>query len=201
MSHKPHTNLTNREKLVILDKLDRNEITAGEACVKYSLHRNTMPNWRKDREKIEKQVEEEGRPEKKRVRVDDGLGCIQAGVKEFYDENQAQPEELKQPLTCKLLCLCLSLFQIFLTTLLLCASGRIIVRKAINIKNKLMAEHEGTELLSDLELNAFEKFNASRSWAGKFARESGWRLEEVYQPISGTSAKVVLPCTHSTCSV
>jgi hypothetical protein len=64
-----------------------------------------VPNWRKERENIEKQVKEEGRPEKKRAMVDDGLERIRAGLKSFYDDNLELPEGLKQPLTRKLLCL------------------------------------------------------------------------------------------------
>ena len=90
---------------MIWNQLDRKEITVDEACLKYNLSSNTVHNWRKDRENIEKQVEEEGRPEKKRVMVDDGLGRIQEGVKAFYDDNQDLPEGHKQPLTRKLLCL------------------------------------------------------------------------------------------------
>jgi hypothetical protein len=72
-SHKPRTNLSNKQKIMILNQLDRKEILVGKACLKYNLSSNTVSNWRKDRENIEKQVEEEGRPEKKRVMVDDGL--------------------------------------------------------------------------------------------------------------------------------
>ena len=43
---------------MILNQLDRKEITVGKACLKYNLSRNTVPNWRKDRENIEKQVED-----------------------------------------------------------------------------------------------------------------------------------------------
>jgi hypothetical protein len=104
-SHKPHTNLSNKQKIMILNQLDRKEITVGKACLKYNLSRNTVPNWRKERENIEKQVKEEGRPEKKRAMVDDGLERIRAGLKSFYDDNLELPEGLKQPLTRKLLCL------------------------------------------------------------------------------------------------
>ena len=79
----------------------------------------------------------------------------------------------------------LILCRIFLTTLILSASGGIIAGKAIEIKNKLMEEHaEGTKLLSDLELVAFSKFKASMSWVDKFIRVSGWCDKVSSQPVS-----------------
>ena len=96
----------------------------------------------------------------------------------------------------------LILCRIFLTTLILSASGGIIAGKAIEIKNKLMEEHaEGTKLLSDLELVAFSKFKASMSWVDKFIRVSGWCDKVSSQPVSISSVKVVRPCTQSTCSI
>ncbi len=81
-------------------------------------------------------------------------------------------------------------FSDILTTILLCASGRIIAEKAIDIKHKLMEEQEeGTKLLLDLELVAFSKFKASMSWVDTFARVSGWRDLVSSQPVSISSVK------------
>lgn len=70
-----------------------------------------------------------------------------------------------------------------------------IAEKARDIKTELTRQHERTELLSQSELNRFKNFHASKSWARKFARDSGWHLEEVHHRNS-TSAVVDFPCKH-----
>lgn len=84
-SQKTQTCLTNRQKLLILDELDKTVSSAAAVCVKYNVHRNTVSNWKKNRGEIEQQVEEEGRAEKKRALAEDA--------------DQALPKDLRLPLT------------------------------------------------------------------------------------------------------
>lgn len=58
-----------------------------------------------------------------------------------------------------------------------------------------MRQHERIGLLSESELRAFKNFKSTKSWASKFARDSGWTLKEVRHHNS-TSAKVAFPCKH-----
>lgn len=117
MNHSPEATLaptcrkrlTYREKLSILDGLERGEFTAAGVCAKYHLHRNTLPNWRKAREKMKKIVEEECQSERKRAMVRDPLSRIRSGLEKFYNENNAQPDSLKIPLTRKFVLIMISI--------------------------------------------------------------------------------------------
>ena len=55
---KRRASLTNTQKLLILNKLEKNEITLDEVTADYNVCKNTVKKWRRD--KIEGQVQEEG---------------------------------------------------------------------------------------------------------------------------------------------
>ena len=96
---KRRASLTNTQKLLILNKLEKNEITLDEVTADYNVCKNTVKKWRRD--KIEGQVQEEGHSERKRAATNDGLNRIRAGVKEFVNNNRAQSRERQIHLTCK----------------------------------------------------------------------------------------------------
>mmetsp|Transcript_12391 Transcript_12391/g.21463 ORF Transcript_12391/g.21463 Transcript_12391/m.21463 type:complete len:383 (-) Transcript_12391:294-1442(-) len=152
-SPKERVELTNRQKLAILDEIDR-KITSQKAVVaKYGINRNTIYYWRKNKDMIKQSIEEEGRGDMKRVQANDGLMRIRDGVRAFFDVGAY----LNLPLT-----------------------RAAIAAKAVEIKGNLLRQHKESPMLSDLELKALSEFKASESWAGKFARDNGWRSKALH---------------------
>jgi transposase-like protein len=95
--------LTNQQKLDILNDSDKKVSTITAICDKYGVHRNTVGQWKKDSDKIRKEVEEEGRANKRRTFSDDGLRRVRHGIRAFYELNETLPKSLKLPRTRELL--------------------------------------------------------------------------------------------------
>lgn len=62
------------------------------------MHHNAVGQWKKNRDNIRKQVEEE-RANKKQALADDGLSRVRLGIKAFYELNETLPRSFKIPLT------------------------------------------------------------------------------------------------------
>ncbi len=91
--------LTAAEKLDILTQLDDKVSTIGGIVQKYGIHCNSIANWRKDRDKIHSQVEDEGQANKRRAVRDDGLMRVRVGIRSFYELNESLPKKLRTPIT------------------------------------------------------------------------------------------------------
>jgi hypothetical protein len=93
--------LTAAEKLDILTQLDDKVSTIGGIVQKYGIHCNSIANWRKDRDKIQSQVKNEGRANKRQAVCDDGLMRVRVGIRSFYELNESLPKKLRIPITCE----------------------------------------------------------------------------------------------------
>ena len=97
--HKTRFAIASQIKLDILNDLDNKVSTIAEVCWKYGVHRNAVGGWKKQREKIRREVEEEGRAKKKCALQDDCLMRIRLGIWAFYELNESLPKSLKLPIT------------------------------------------------------------------------------------------------------
>ena len=84
--------LTAAEKLDILTQLDDKVSTVGGIVQKYGIHCNSIANWRKNQDKIQSQVEDEGQANKRRAVRDDGLMRVRVGIRSFYELNESLPK-------------------------------------------------------------------------------------------------------------
>ena len=102
-NHKTRVQLTNQQKLDILNELDKKVSTITAIRDKYGVHCNAVGQWKKDRDNMRKEVEEEGRANKKIAIGDDGLRRVRHGIRALYELNKTLPKSLKLPLRRELL--------------------------------------------------------------------------------------------------
>lgn len=69
----------------------------------------------------------------------------------------------------------------------------VISAKALKIKQRLLEEHSKNPFLTENEVTAMTSFQASDSWAGKVARESGWRSKALHGEAGGVDVAEVEP--------
>eukprot|EP00581_Thalassiosira_minuscula_P007496 CAMPEP_0183710090 /NCGR_PEP_ID=MMETSP0737-20130205/5943_1 /TAXON_ID=385413 /ORGANISM="Thalassiosira miniscula, Strain CCMP1093" /LENGTH=756 /DNA_ID=CAMNT_0025938313 /DNA_START=74 /DNA_END=2344 /DNA_ORIENTATION=+ len=148
--------LSTRQKLDLLDELDKKETTQVAIMRKYNVARACFPNWRKKREEWSRLLElEPGKGEKTRVHVNDPLKRIKEGLRAYLELNIALPEESKVPVTLS-----------------------VISNKALSIKDGLLESHISSPFLEDNEFKAMSSFRASESWACRWLNNSGFKPKQ-----------------------
>jgi len=173
---KPHKGFTDRQKLNILEEIDRKIDNQTIICEKYGASRQSLWNWRVKREALEKAVVEENRGMKKKL-IADPIERIKIELLKFYDLNEQVHNAPKLPITVSVISL-----------------------KAKAIQQKLEESHAESPFLNEKEIQAFAKFKACESWASKFARESGWKLNAVNPRRSLNSDKLLKYASDTSCN-
>ena len=69
----------------------------------------------------------------------------------------------------------------------------VISAQALKIKQRLLEEHNKKPFLTESEVTAMTSFQDSDSWAGKVARESGWRSKALHGEAGGVDVAEVEP--------
>ena len=69
----------------------------------------------------------------------------------------------------------------------------VISAQALKIKQRLLEEHNKKPFLTESEVTAMTSFQDSDSWAGKVARESGWRSKALHGEAGGVDVAAVEP--------
>lgn len=142
------------QKLAILEEVDRKHESQEAIAARLGTTRKSIAMWKKDREKMKRQVSEEGRGQMSRMHSD-GLKRIKDELKAFKDLNDNMPEDLKITIT-----------------------GAIISTKAKVIRSKLLEAHAQTPFLTPLEVKDMTQFRASEPWAYKVSKALGWKREQ-----------------------
>ena len=71
--------------------------------------------------------------------------------------------------------------------------GRILSAKAIEIKKILLSEHAIKAFLTEFDIKGFTEYKASKSWAGKFARDAGWRSQVLHGEAGAVNVEALNP--------
>ncbi len=61
-----------------------------------------------------------------------------------------------------------------------CHSEAVLAAKASDLQDKLLSNHKESPFLTDIEEQALSTFQASILWAGKVARQAGWRSKALH---------------------
>lgn len=151
------------EKLAILEEMDpektANPMVMADICEKYSTSKSSVFRWKQQYRAgtLTQMINEEGRGAFKRDVVDK-LGKIKIRLKKYIEENRAQPPETREAL-----------------------SSGVLQGKAQQFRDELLAQHNLDPSKSDLkddEVDALQRFKASKGWARKAAARYGWTETE-----------------------
>ena len=63
--------------------------------------------------------------------------------------------------------------------------------KAALLRDKLLSDHAASPFLTDVEVEALTKFQASIQWAGKVARQAGWRSKALHGEAGSVEVELV----------
>ena len=200
---KERVEFTIDEKLNILKEIDKKEMTQVQICAKYKTTKSTVTGWKRNRAQLEQAQQEQYRGKKKQMYQNDGLKRVKDGLVAFYELNENMPKALKLPITRKLFnyvcCMrgqlthifmsmhtCLTLFQ-----LIPFLPESVLAVKAMDIKKRLLEQHESSPFLQEYEVNAMEAFQGSVPWAGKMARQFGWTSKALHGEAGGADVDAV----------
>ena len=160
------------EKLAIVSEMDpeqtANPLVMAEICEKYSTSKSSVFRWKQQYRAgiLNQMINEEGRGGFKRD-VNDKLGKVKLRLKEFIENNRAQPPETRAPL-----------------------SSGVLQGKAQEFRDELLVQHNSDPSKSDLkddEVFALQKFKASKGWARKAAARYGWKeIEDTSYSVAAT---------------
>ena len=159
------------EKLAIIAEMDAeqtpNPLLMAEICEKYSTSKSSVFRWKQQYRAgtLTQMINEEGRGSFKRD-VNDKLGKVKMRLKNFIEDNRAQPPETRASL-----------------------SSGVLQGKAQQFRDELLAQHDldpSKSNLKDDEVDVLRKFKASKGWARKAASRYGWT--EIEDPSYGVEA-------------
>ena len=148
------------EKLAIVAEMDpqqtSNPLVMADICEKYSTTKSSVFRWKQQFRAgtLTQMINEEGRGSFKRD-VNDKLGKVKLQLRDFIENNRAQPPETRGSL-----------------------SGGVLQDKAQKFRDELLAQHDfdpSKSNLTDDEVEALKKFKASKGWARRAAARYGWK--------------------------
>jgi len=161
------------EKLAIIAEMDPQQtstpLVMAEICEKYSTSKSSVFRWKQQYRAgaLTQMIEEEGRGSFKRD-VNDKLGKLKVCLKDFIENNQAQPPETRAVL-----------------------SSGVLQGKAQQCRDELLAQHDLDPSKSDLkddEVEALKELKASKGWARRVAVRYGWKDTEDKSSYSAAAA-------------
>ena len=122
-------------------------------AAKIGANYRSLYRWKKDEQKLIQLVEQEGKGNCKRL-VRDPMGRVKSALKLFYESQQQQQQHQRAsddgnvngvpPLT-----------------------GTLLALKGKQIRDEMLAQHEITPFLSEMELKGMREFTGSASWGRK----------------------------------
>ena len=123
-------------------------------AAKIGANYRSLYRWKKDEQKLIQLVEQEGKGNCKRL-VRDPMGRVKGALKLFYESQQQQQQQHQRasgdgnvngvpPLT-----------------------GTLLALKGKQIRDEMLAQHEITPFLSEMELKGMREFTGSASWGRK----------------------------------
>lgn len=157
---KARKEFTAMEKIAIIAEMDPQQtptpLNMAEICEKYSTSKSSVFRWKQQHRAgtFDQMINEEGRGNFKRD-VNDKLGRVKRSLRDFIENNHAQPPETRVQLTVGVL------------------HG-----KAQEFREELMAQYDLDPTKSDLnedEVDSLRKFKASKGWVRKVAASFGWK--------------------------
>ena len=157
---KTRKEFTAAEKIAIIAEMDPQQtdkpLSMAEICERHSTSKSSVFRWKQQLRAgiLTQMVNEEGRGNFKRD-VADKLGKLKLRLRDFIEDNRAQPVETRLALT-----------------------GVVLQTKAQEFRDELMARHDADPSKSNLkedEVEALRKFKASKGWARKAAARFGWK--------------------------
>lgn len=187
-----------KRKLEILDEIDKGVDSQAAIIRRENTSKSAIFRWKADREKMRQQVDEDHRGDLTRQLKIDGLKRVKDGIYKFYELNDTMPKSLRIPLTRKFPLPpsqhIPSHYFIYRTHLIiprLCKSESVIAAKAAMLRDKLLSTHAESPFLIDVEVEALTTFQASIQWAGKIARQAGWRSKALHGEAGSVDVELV----------
>lgn len=141
-------------------------------AAKIGANYRSVYRWRKDEARLIQLVEQDGKGNSKRL-IHDPMGRIKEALKLFYESHTAQQQEGG-----------LSPTQI---------TGPMLALKAIQLRDEMLAQHEISPFLSEMELKGMREFTGSASWGRKVLHKLLGRNEEKEDQYGNASS---LPQQH-----
>ena len=97
-------NFSLKRKLELLEEVESKRSSQQEVLKREGIARTSFNRWRKNKDNIMRQVEDDYRGKLKRQLHVDGLKRVKDGIHKFYDLNDTMPKSLRIPLTREFLC-------------------------------------------------------------------------------------------------
>jgi len=96
--------LSLKRKLELLEEIESKRSSQKEVLKREGIARTCLHRWKKEKDNMKRQIDDDYRGKMKRQLHVDGLKHVKDGIHKFYDLNDTMPKSLRVPLTREFLC-------------------------------------------------------------------------------------------------